>query len=1116
MNHAYQLQIPRSVRWGLFIIISALCAYVSFRIFPFAFSFISVNITMTRKEALAKAAALAQEHNWQPTTDFQSAVSFDSDKEVQIFAERAAGGVAAFNKMIDNKLYAPHQWHVRHFVPKDERETHIFFTSEGSLYGFQSIIPETELLPSLAPEQALSLAQSTLDAWKIDREQYTLLGQSSHITPVGRTDQFFVYERTNATLGAATYRLMVEISGNRVTQLMHTVKVPESFLLEYQEMRSANESIASAASYVMYLLYLLLCCGIGLFVLIRSGYLQVKTALVCAAIVALLEALSSISELPLAWMQYHTALNPYIFLTHQISSIATSFIYHTAFYAFVFAIAESLTRKAFGSHIQLWRSWSKAVASSKQILGRTIAGYLLFPIDMAIGLATYMLCKQYLGWWVPAGHLSDPNILAEYAPWLSAFSRALSAGFFEECLFRAVPIASAALIGGWLNKRRLFIVIGFIIQILVFGAAHANYAAQPAYARVIELIIPSAIFGYLYLRYGLLLPIIMHVVYDIFWFALPLFISQGSNVWMQKAAVIMLACIPLIVVIFRRLQYGAWHNAFNSAYNASWHPQETTSIARDDVQQQVVRLPYFKYSIAALLLGIGGIGYWLHTQNKLIPAITISKSDAINKAETLFNTLEQNRDAWTMRVTSSQTPSGLEEQYVWQQSHALYAKLMGSFIPTSGWIIRYNKCSNITCDRSEIYNISISGSGSVTRIQHSVPEHISAQQITLETARTLARETFNTIHNDDLNNLTEISAEAVPLASRQDWRLRYADSRIPEFTKNEAQAAITVTGNAVIDIEKQIVPPQEWVRHAHHQSTLLSLFNTFLFLLVCIIAAALTYALLPCLQWSRISLRMVIGIVTILTLWELLTNLNYWPDISGSFNPITPLSHQLFTTIGSYIINALFNAITKTAYILLAYLCITAERSDKSYHSWFIGVALGIGVAGIIACMSLFKPMVTPQLPMTNFLGSYLPITTVSPWISGWLTITTALSLVMVALEAMRRRYQLSSSIYTVSAVTIITVLQLFYALDHVTLIPYTLITSAILAVIFVFLYRLLFRHDYALIGPFVAGILTRNMAFNLWYHLSFMAIIDVSLAFIAMMIVSFVWFRYMNNKITG
>ena len=79
----------------------------------------------------------------------------------------------------------------------------------------------------------------------------------------------------------------------------------------------------------------------------------------------------------------------------------------------------------------------------------------------------------------------------------------LQAGFMEECLFRAVPLSIAALIGARFGHRRAVIAVAFVLQALVFGAAHANYPGFPAYSRLVELIGPSLVWGLIFLRFGL-------------------------------------------------------------------------------------------------------------------------------------------------------------------------------------------------------------------------------------------------------------------------------------------------------------------------------------------------------------------------------------------------------------------------------------------------------------------------------------------------------------------------------------------------------------------------------------------------------------------------------------
>ncbi len=262
-------------------------------------------------------------------------------------------------------------------------------------------------------------------------------------------------------------------------------------------------------------------------------------------------------------MTYDTALPRSTFLAQELARIVAMFVGFGVFYALSFMAAETLTRRAFGSHPQFWRVWARTAAqdpahpgrsapgpgSSTAILGRTVGGYLLVAIFFAYDVLLYLVTTRTLGWWSPSEALLHPDVLATYAPWLSAIGNSFQAGFWEESLFRAVPIAGAALIGDRFGNRRLFIVLAFIVQAIIFGAGHAPYPNQPAYARPVELILPSIGFGLIYLYFGLLPGIVLHFTFDVVWFALPIFLAHAPGVWIQKVMVVAMTLIPLWVIL---------------------------------------------------------------------------------------------------------------------------------------------------------------------------------------------------------------------------------------------------------------------------------------------------------------------------------------------------------------------------------------------------------------------------------------------------------------------------------------------------------------------------------------------------------------------------------------
>jgi len=67
--------------------------------------------------------------------------------------------------------------------------------------------------------------------------------------------------------------------------------------------------------------------------------------------------------------------------------------------------------------------------------------------------------------------------------------------------------------------------------------------------RLVELIIPSLMFGGVYLQYGLVPSIVLHFVFDVVWFALPLFASPSR---FDQGLVILCALAPLWLVLAKR------------------------------------------------------------------------------------------------------------------------------------------------------------------------------------------------------------------------------------------------------------------------------------------------------------------------------------------------------------------------------------------------------------------------------------------------------------------------------------------------------------------------------------------------------------------------------------
>src|SRR4029079_2402183 len=175
---------------------------------------------------------------------------------------------------------------------------------------------------ALPPDAARAIAEAKArDGWQVDLAPFALVEQSQDRRPGGRVDHTFTYERTQPTLNDGRYRLRLVVSGDRLTEATHFIKIPEAFTRRYEEMRAANEAIGAFASVSMVLLYVVCGIAIGLFWLLRQRYVIGRTPVIRRVVNGVLQLASSVNDWPLMWMAYDTAVPRATFIGQQIASM---------------------------------------------------------------------------------------------------------------------------------------------------------------------------------------------------------------------------------------------------------------------------------------------------------------------------------------------------------------------------------------------------------------------------------------------------------------------------------------------------------------------------------------------------------------------------------------------------------------------------------------------------------------------------------------------------------------------------------------------------------------------------------------------------------------------------
>ena len=814
--------LRRPFFWIAFALVSIGMAGFAYWFFPRAFPIVSLDITMNRAAALAAARDVAAKEHVGPE-GFREAASFTLDEETQTFVELEGGGKAAFARLMTSGLYSPYTWEVRHFKEGEKHESTIRFTPDGRPYGFVERLRQDAPGAALASDAAQTIGEAAARAdWGVPLDAFTLVERSDEKQPGGRVDHTFVYERPGQRLGEGRYRLRLVVSGDRLTEVTWFIQIPEAFTRRYEHMRSANNAIGVGSTIGMLVLYVLGGIGVGLFFLLRQRWVIWRQPVLWGVFIALLQLAASLNEWPLAWMGYDTALSVQTYALQTIGAMVAGALGLGVLLALSFMAAESLGRRAFPSHPQLWKMWSREADGAPEILGRTAAGYLLVATFFAYEVALYFMTTRVLGWWTPSEALVHPDVLATYQPWVAAIAPSAQAGFWEESLFRAVPLAGAALIGDRLGGRRWWIVGAMIVQAAVFGAGHAPYPTEPAYARAAELVLPAIGFGLLYLRFGLLPSVVLHYTFDVTWFALPVFVSSGATARVSQALIVLFTLVPLWMVLRGRVRAGRWRPLDAALRNGAWTPPapaDNPAPAPAPPASGPAMSPGLIRGLA--IAGLAALVVWAFARpfRAELPPLTVGRAVAEQAARDTLAARGVTLDAgW--RVLPTVEAGGDAGQFVWRTAgRDRYFSLLGTYLPLPHWRVRVARFEGDLEARAEEWHVEVGADGGVERVSHTLPEARPGASLSEQEARRVARDAVRERFGLVGASLEDVSTDASKRPKRMDWDITFKDTSVAALPQGEPRITVTLVGDEVADVRRYVFVPEEWQRRQRSDDT---------------------------------------------------------------------------------------------------------------------------------------------------------------------------------------------------------------------------------------------------------------------------------------------------------
>lgn len=937
----------KKITWIVLISLAIASVGFIYKYFDQAFAIVNVKVTVDHNQIQAQAIQLAHDQGWD-VDGYSSVVKFKHDGTVQSFVELEAGGKKAYFDMIEHDYYQPYTWLIRFYKQGVIKEFLATFKPDGSLYEFLIKVAERQEGPALSKDKALEIMQRNVGFWVHNFDAYSLVEYDSVTNPNGRVDHIAVYQRDDVVIGKGFYRLRLQVAGDQFVGCEHFVKIPDEFSRRYEEMFSWNTFLESSALNMGIVVYLFIIGFLlAIFFLQDRRYLMLRY---CAYIVAFLGVLviaSMFNNIASVWFLYQTHTPAWVFF---IQVLAMRFIKIISFLMIVLLVtifATAADRYAFKNHIQFFKLWSGNVAPSWSIFEQTMFGYLLAIIMLGYQVAFALLSKSW-GWWSPMDMLIDPNVLSSYIPCLSPLVNSFRAGFFEEMISRVLPLAGVAFLTRNHKHRRAIFMVAIVVQAIIFGALHANYPQQPCYNRVVEIFIPSIIFGLLYYWYGFLAGFVMHFSYDAVLFSIPIFIS---DLILHKIVCVVGILIPLGIVVWYW-----WRNAKKFAtlspqvYNRAVEFQlnaHSTQLEPYKLSQHILSSFALKVFFGLGLLGI--IGIYLSKTWQFAPArVLVTKQQAEDIADQVAEELLYSYDdaTWTKVTTFDQGSNFLGNSFIWQQyGKQAYAQLQNSYVMPPHWVVVWKKFKGSVQDRSEKFICKVGCQGQILGILHEVSQSKQGADLDEHRAVDIALQAIHEWYDLDKKDVKIVAVQSQKHADRRDWSVIFQDIINYSFDCGQARVVVKLAGDQLMEVSRYIHVPQEWEKQHERIDNQQDFINTIfsvLLLFMILFAFAVCYRRLglslPLLKISLISAAFFV--ISKIICW-----LNAWPTFLQGCLTSQPLVHQISSSLFSYtIMSAMtgFGLIMVIMYTLYSgYTLVSKKTRLYQFGLIFLGLCVG-------------------------------------------------------------------------------------------------------------------------------------------------------------------------------
>ena len=922
------------------VLIAAVSLAVGVHYFYQAFPEASIDFRVTRDEAKEQAADFIAARGFE-LADYRHSAIFRYDNQTKTFLERELGLEGATQVIGDPvQLW---RWSNRWVRELEKEEFQATVTTSGELVSFSHLIEEEAPGASLAEAEARRLAEAFLTS-ELGRDLAALefVEVQTQERP-NRIDHTFNWKLRDYAVGEAHYRFYVRLQGDQIGGFGEYLKIPEAWERDYAELRSRNETTGLVAVALLFLTILAML--VSFFSGVRVRDIRWKTAAIFGAIAAVLTLLAQLNNLPLTAFDYDTTDTYGSFLTGQLLNSLFAAAVQGIFIFFLTAAAEPLYRRYYANQIQIGGQFTPAGLRTKRFLLGTILGLAMTPAFLAYQVLFYITAEQF-GAWTPAD-IPYSEMVNTYIPWIMVLLIGFMPAVSEEFISRAFSIP-------FLHKYLKFRWVAVVIAGLIWGFAHANYPQQPFYIRGIEVGIAGIVVGYIFLRFGILAPLVWHYTIDALYTSLILFRSSNSYFVVSAALSTGLMLLPLAVALVLYLRQRRFADPTSLLNKSAAPPASEAAPDEPTAQQPAAPAPTFAYTpLSKRRLGwaaavvVVSLGFFALEYEKPLDFVDVrlTRGEAEAKAIEHLKATGADPSAYEVVTYYQNQPNTMAIRYILERdSVAVVNRLYQEDLLASLWVTRFFRYGE-----KEEYTVAVHPEdGSLYSINHPLAEEAEGADLEEEQAQAIAVEHLRA-HGFDIEQLELKESSSEKLPNRRDHRFVFEaiESDPRNVDELRYRVRINVAGDEPVSIYRFLKVPEDWRREREEGTTLKTALSGLLIVLIAAVVIHGLWLLVRRVRNEGIVWAPLIKIAAIVTVFFLLEFLNGLSVVERAYDTRLTLPIFTITQILSIVLGSLGVGLMIVAALGLATSLypdwparLRAARRVPEFRDAVVGVAL--------------------------------------------------------------------------------------------------------------------------------------------------------------------------------